>query len=165
MSVYIVLIVSALLVAADQVIKYLIITNIAFGSSVEILPGIVDFTYIHNNGAAFGMLQGKSWILLSVSAVVILLCLSLILKKALDSKLLTWAVALVLAGGIGNMIDRIFRGGNVVDFIDLQFIDFAIFNFADCCVTIGAALIILDFLLDLWKDIRNSRKNNEEESL
>ena len=63
------------------------------------------------------------------------------------------------------MIDRIFRGGNVVDFIDLQFIDFAIFNFADCCVTIGAALIILDFLLDLLKDIRNSRKNNEEESL
>lgn len=165
MSAFIVLIAAALLVVADQITKHLIISNIAYGASVEILPGIVDFTYIHNNGAAFGMLQGKSWILLSVSCVVILLCLALLLKKSLKSNILMGAITLVMAGGIGNLIDRIFNGGNVVDFIELKFIDFAIFNFADCCVTIGAVLIILDFVLELIKDHKKAKMLSEEENL
>ena len=165
MSVFIVLIASAVLVALDQITKYMIIANIGYGASVEILPGVLDFTYIHNNGAAFGMLQGKSWVLLSVSAVVILLCLALLLRKSFQSKLLTWAVALVMAGGLGNMIDRIFRMGNVVDFIEVKFVDFAIFNFADCCVTVGAALVILEFALELIRDFKNSKKAAEEENL
>ncbi|MBQ5810867.1 MAG: signal peptidase II [Clostridia bacterium] len=165
MSVYIVLIAAALLTAIDQITKYVIINNIPFGSSVEILPGIVDFTYIHNQGAAFGMLQGMSWVLLSVSAVVILLCLALLLRRSFQSPIMTWAITFVLAGGLGNMIDRIFRGGNVVDFIELKFIDFAIFNFADICVTFGAMLIVLEFILELWRDFKKSKKLNEEETL
>ena len=164
MSVVIALAVSVLLVAADQVTKHLIISNLAYGQSVEVLPGIVDFTYIHNTGAAFGMLQGKSWILLSVSALIILLCLALLLKKTFKSKLLFWAVSLVMAGGIGNMIDRIFRGGNVVDFIELKFVNFAVFNFADCCVTVGAVLIVIDFIRELIVDAR-AKKLAEEENL
>ncbi len=165
MSVYIVLIAAALLTAIDQITKYMIIHNIPFGSSMEILPGIVDFTYIHNQGAAFGMLQGMSWVLLSVSAVVILLCLALLLRRSFQSPIMTWAITFVLAGGLGNMIDRIFRGGNVVDFIELKFIDFAIFNFADICVTLGAVLIVLEFILELWRDFKKSKKLNEEETL
>ena len=165
MSVYMVLIAAALLTAIDQITKYVIINNIPFGSSVEILPGIVDFTYIHNQGAAFGMLQGMSWVLLSVSAVVILLCLALLLRRSFQSPIMTWAITFVLAGGLGNMIDRIFRGGNVGDFIELKFIDFAIFNFADICVTFGAMLIVLEFILELWRDFKKSKKLNEEETL
>ena len=165
MSAVIILVAAALLVAFDQLTKYMIIANVTYGASLEVLPGIIDFTYIHNNGAAFGMLQGKSWILLSVSAVIILLCLALVLKRSLTSNVLKSAVTLVLAGGIGNMIDRIFRGGNVIDFIELKFVDFAIFNFADCCITIGAMLIVLDFILELIKDHKNSKMLAEEENL
>ena len=162
MTALIILIAAAVLVAADQVIKHLIVSSIAYGASVVILPGIVDFTYIHNNGAAFGMLQGRSWVLLSINSVIILFCLSLVLKNSLKSNVLKVAVTLVLAGGIGNLIDRIFNGGNVVDFIELKFVDFAIFNFADCCITIGAVLIILDFILELIKDYKIRKKNEEE---
>lgn len=162
MSALIILIVAAVLVAADQFIKHLIVSGIAYGASVEILPGIVDFTYIHNNGAAFGMLQGKSWVLLSITSVIILLCLALVLKNSLKSNVLKVAITLVLAGGVGNLIDRIFNGGNVVDFIELKFVDFAIFNFADCCITIGAVLIILDFIIELIKDYKIRKKNEEE---
>lgn len=165
MSAIIVLVVAATLVAADQITKYLIMTNIAYGTSVEVLPGLVDFTYIHNNGAAFGMLQGQSWILLSVSAVVILICLVLVLKKELNGWIMLSAVTLVMAGGVGNMIDRIIRGGNVVDFIELKFVDFAIFNFADICVTIGAVLIVFDFIYEAIKDHRKSKTESEEETI
>ena len=162
MSALIILIVAAVLVAADQFIKHLIVSAMVYGASVEILPGIVDFTYIHNNGAAFGMLQGKSWVLLSITSVIILLCLALVLKNSLKSNVLKVAITLVLAGGVGNLIDRIFNGGNVVDFIELKFVDFAIFNFADCCITVGAVLIILDFIIELIKDYKIRKKNEEE---
>ena len=165
MSVIITLIVSVLLVAIDQISKYLIITNINYGHSVEILPGVVDFTYIHNTGAAFGMLQGKSWVLLSVSAIVVLVCLALLLKKTFNSKLLFCAISLIMAGGLGNMIDRIFRAGNVIDFIELKFVDFAVFNFADCCVTIGAILIIYDFFREWIRDLQAAKKTAEEDTL
>ena len=165
MSAFIALIAAAVLAALDQLTKYLIVNSYSFGESVEIIPGLVDFTYIHNNGAAFGMLQDKSWILLSVSSIVILLCVALLFKKSLNSKLLTSAITLVMAGGIGNLIDRIFNNGSVIDFIDVQFIDFPVFNFADCCVTIGAGLIILDFIRELVNDFKKSRKVSEEDNL
>ena len=165
MSAFIALIAAAVLAALDQLTKYLIINSYSFGESVEIIPGLLDFTYIHNNGAAFGMLQDKSWILLSVSSIVILLCVALLFKKSLNSKLLTSAITLVMAGGIGNLIDRIFNNGSVIDFIDVQFIDFPVFNFADCCVTIGAGLIILDFIRELVNDFKKSRKVSEEDNL
>lgn len=165
MSAYIALAAAAVLAAIDQVTKHLIVSSYAHGESVEIIPGLLDFTFIHNNGAAFGMLQDKSWILLSVSCIVILLCVALLFKKSLNSKLLTAAITLVIAGGVGNLIDRIFNNGNVIDFIDVQFIDFPVFNFADCCVTIGAGLIILDFIRELVNDFKKSRKANEEDNL
>ena len=87
MSTIIVLAIAAALVAVDQITKYLIMANMAYGASIVVLPGIVDFTYIHNTGAAFGMLQGQSWILLSVSVLVILLCLALVIKKAIKTLL------------------------------------------------------------------------------
>ena len=165
MSAFIALIAAAVLAALDQLTKYLIVNSYSFGESVEIIPGLLDFTYIHNNGAAFGMLQDKSWILLSVSSIVILLCVALLFKKSLNSKLLTSAITLVMAGGIGNLIDRIFNNGSVIDFIDVKFINFPVFNFADCCVTIGAGLIILDFIRELVNDFKKSRKVSEEDNL
>ena len=63
-----------------------------------------------------------------------------------------WAGSLIISGGIGNMIDRIFRDGNVIDFLEVKFIDFPIFNIADCGVCIGAGLLILYFIIDMIKE-------------
>ena len=81
-----------------------------------------------------------------------------VLIKYRKSKLLFWAVTLVLSGGIGNMIDRIFRGGNVVDFLHFEFFpQFPIFNIADCAVVLGAGLLILYFLIDTVKERQNGK--------
>ena len=81
-----------------------------------------------------------------------LVCFALLLKHGMKNKLLFWAITLVLSGGLGNMIDRIFNNGKVVDFICLEFIDFPVFNIADCAIVIGAGLLILYFIRDLIKE-------------
>ena len=82
------------------------------------------------------------------------ICIGLLIRKTFDSKLMLWALCLVLGGGVGNMIDRVFRGGNVIDFLEFGFVEFPVFNIADCAVCIGAALMILYFISDFIKDSR-----------
>lgn len=150
---YALAIISALiLLFADQFSKYYISTNFYLGQSKPIIDGIVNFTYIHNNGAAFGILPEMQWLLLSLTSIIIVLCVGMLIKKAFNSRLMFWALTLIITGGLGNLIDRIFRHGNVVDFIELKFVRFAIFNIADCCVVVGSALIVLYFIIDTIKD-------------
>ena len=108
---------SVLVLGADQLTKYLVAADFTLGETRDFLPGLIDFTYIHNRGGAWGMLYGHTYILLPVTVVIMALCVFLYIKYGKKSKLLFWAIALVLSGGIGNMIDRVFRGGNVVDFL------------------------------------------------
>ena len=161
MAYIIAMIVSFLLLIADQVTKYFVTVNMTLATmspmpeSIEFIPGLIDFVYIHNKGGAWGMMQGQTWFLLSVTMIVMLICIAMLIKYGLKNKLLFWSLSLVLSGGLGNMIDRIFRNGNVVDFIHLHFMpDFPIFNVADCCVVIGAGLLILYFVFDLIKEAR-----------
>lgn len=136
------------MLAADQLSKYYVVANFALAETKPGIDGLFDFTYIHNKGGAWGFMQGHTWILLSLTAVAMLVCITLLIKSGKEHKLLFFAICLILSGGLGNMIDRIFRGGNVVDFIRLQFIEFPIFNIADCAVVIGAGLLILHLILD-----------------
>ncbi len=161
MAYIIAIIASFLLLIVDQVTKYFVTVNMTLATSspmpesIEFIPGLIDFVYIHNKGGAWGMLQGHTWFLLSVTMIVMLICITMLIKYGLKDKLLFWALSLVLTGGLGNMIDRIFRNGNVVDFIHLHFMpDFPIFNIADCCVVIGAGLLILYFVIDLIKEAK-----------
>ena len=88
-----------------------------------------------------------------------LICIALLLKYGVKDKLMFWAISLVLSGGIGNMIDRIFRDGEVVDFIQLDFWkSYPIFNVADCAIVIGAGLLMLYFVKDIIKDARSKQK-------
>ena len=89
-----------------------------------------------------------------------LICVSMLLKYGLKDKLLFWALTLVLSGGIGNLIDRIFRDGEVVDFIYLQFMNFPLFNVADCTIVIGAGLMILYFILDMLKEAKKRKADS-----
>jgi len=155
---------SALILIADQVSKFFIVENFQLGESETIIDGLLNFTYIHNRGAAFGILQNQTWIFLGITVLVMVICIGMLVKKTYDSKLMFWAILVILAGGTGNMLDRIFRGGNVVDFLEFDFIKFPIFNIADCSVVIGASLIILYFMIDFIGDVKG-KKSSEIDSI
>ncbi len=153
---YILAAITAILVlVADQFSKVFVSNNFEMAKSYEFLPGIIDITYIHNDGAAWGMLGGYTWLLLSITIVVMLACIALLLKWGLRDKITFWSAMLILSGGVGNMIDRIFRGGNVIDFLHFEFWPtFPVFNVADCAICVGAGLIILS----LFKSIIDEQK-------
>ena len=156
-------IVAVIFLVADQVTKYIVATNMELGSSVGFLNGFLDFTYTLNDGGAWGMLGGYRWLLLASTAAIMAVIVVLIIRNKLKSKLLFWAGALIISGGIGNMIDRIFNGGRVVDFLEVKFIDFPVFNIADCAVVIGAGLLILYFILDTVREEKEKKAKKEAE--
>ena len=143
---------------ADQYTKAYIAANYTLAESHDFLKGFIDITYIHNRGGAWGMLSGYTWILLSVTIVIMLVCIAMLLKVGLKNKLMFWAVTLVMFGGIGNLIDRIFRDGNVIDFLHFTFMpDFPVFNIADCAIVVGAGLLILYFIIETVNDRRRKK--------
>ena len=141
-----------LILIFDQITKYYISTNFVLGESADFLNGFIDLIYIHNRGAAWGIMQGKTWFLIAITFIMLVVCVVFLVKSG-KNKLLLWAITLILSGGIGNMIDRIFRDGNVVDFLHFEFWPtFPIFNVADCAVVLGAGLLILYFIIDMFKE-------------
>lgn len=144
---------------ADQLTKLYIISNFSLGEGCGFIKGLIDIVYIHNRGAAWGMLSGKTWFLVVITAVIMAVCIYLLIKMGKKNKLLFWAICLVLSGGIGNMIDRILRGGNVVDFLHFEFWpQFPVFNVADCAIVIGAGLLILHFILETFQEIKDKKQ-------
>lgn len=140
------LILLAVLIGLDQWLKYWTVSHLALGESAPLLPGIVRLTRLHNDGAAWSSLSGKTALLLVVTVVLMVGVAVLLLKKIVRHPLGVCACILVLGGGIGNMIDRIFRG-YVVDMFELLFIRYPVFNLADCFVVVGA---ILGAVYYLW---------------
>lgn len=152
----------AVLVIADQLIKTVVTNRLMPIGSADFIPGIVEFNYTENTGAAFSILENHTEILSVLTLVIIVAGFVYLLSGKLKNKFLIASAILVLAGGTGNLIDRIFRGsqlfcGYVVDYIKLLFIDFAIFNFADCLVCIGSAMIIVYLLVDIVKDSKGQK--------
>lgn len=148
-----------ILLVADQLTKYIVVHTLPLGASADFIPGFMGFWHIHNKGGAWGFLEGYTWILLSVTIIVMIICFAMILKHGVKNKLLFWAITLVLSGGIGNLIDRVFNSGEVVDFLHLEFIDFPVFNVADCSIVIGAGLLVVYFVVDLIRERRMNRLN------
>lgn len=162
MSFIIAAIVSALILIADQITKYIVTVNMTLGESRPFLKGLIDFVYIYNEGGAWGFLSGYQWILLTITSIIIIIFITVLVKYGMQDKLLFWSVCLVLSGGLGNMIDRIFRGGKVVDFLHFEFMpSFPVFNVADCGVVIGTGLLILYFVVGTIKE----NKMNKAEML
>ncbi len=138
----------------DQITKILITSNIALGENVPILKGILSFTYVKNEGAAFGMLQGARVFFIILTLIVLAAIAIYMVKGRPSSQLEKTALLFLVGGAVGNFIDRAFLG-YVRDFINADFIDFPVFNIADCFVCIGAALYILYTLADIFKDKKN----------
>ena len=153
-------IISVLFLVADQISKWYIASNFTLTETKPFIDGLIDFTYVHNKGGAWGLMEGHTWVLLSLTMFIMIICVALLIKEGFKNKLLFFSVCLILSGGIGNMIDRLFRDGNVVDFIHLHFMPtFPVFNIADCAVCIGAFLLFLHFIIDMIKDYKLRRKN------
>lgn len=141
-----------LLVAIDQITKYLSVIYLKDINSFPIIKGILEFTYLENYGAAFGMLQNKTWffILLTIVVSIFLVVHFYRISKAGTMPMVPSLLLVLLSGAIGNFIDRILYGF-VVDFIYVRIINFPVFNVADCYVTISVALLII-YLLFIYKD-------------
>lgn len=137
------------LVALDQLVKLLVMKNIPLGGHVSFIPHVMELTYVQNTGAAFSMLAEHTWILALVSLIMSIVLAVAIWKNFFRHPLGKVALTLLLAGAVGNLIDRVFRHF-VVDMFNVLFMNFAVFNVADICVVVGgfAAAIYYLFLAD-----------------
>lgn len=135
----------ALLSFLDQVFKWLAVQHLSGKPDIKLIKGVLELTYVENRGIAWGLFPGMRWLVLGVTSLVIGIVLYVFLTRRFGNhRLLNIGGVLVAAGGVGNLIDRLVYG-YVVDFIQFKFIDFPVFNFADCCVVIGAVLILIYF--------------------
>ncbi len=134
------IIIALFAVIADQVSKYIVVENLELYGSAPFIPKVMSFYHTRNTGAAFSMLSDKPWIFMVVSVIAMAVIIYLLYSEYKRHLLLTISLSMVLGGAIGNMIDR-FRLGYVVDFFHVDFFDFAVFNVADCLITVGAVLL------------------------
>lgn len=152
---------AAVLVVLDQLIKHWATAALLPVGSMEVLPGIVELRYCLNDGMAFSMLAGKQGLLIGVTSVMLVAVLvMLFVRKMPLAERIAWT--LVLGGGVGNLIDRALNGV-VVDYINVLFMHFAIFNFADICVCVGVGLLMLVLLLDSTKKDELAQQKAEDD--
>jgi len=137
---------AVLLVVIDQLLKRWATAALAKGS-ITLISGVFSLTYHENFGAAFGIMQNRRPILIAATVIIMAGAIWLICSGRIKGRLLTWSVTLIVAGGVGNLIDRV-ANGYVVDYIYFELINFPIFNFADSCVVVGTCLMILYVLVD-----------------
>lgn len=140
----------AALTAIDQFLKMLVITNLKPIQTFTCIPGLLEFTYLENTGAAFGFFSGFSTVIMVITILLSIAVIVFLFRYKHHSLLSYASCILVVAGGLGNLIDR-FAFGYVIDYIHVLFFPY-IFNFADCCVVVGAILFAVWYLF--FKDKR-----------
>lgn len=155
---YIAVAISVALAVIDQVIKFFVNANLKEVGSVSVIDNLLSFTYVENNGVAFGSFAGNRWIFVVLTTALIAAILIYMFKKKPQSKLFYASVALIVGGGIGNFIDRVLYG-YVIDYISLSFFP-PVCNFADYCITVGTVLLmiyVLFFTSTGKKDLKNDK--------
>lgn len=147
------IILAVILFIIDQATKYIALTKLKPLGSVTFIDGFMDFTFVENRGAAFGILNGRVWLLLVIAAVICIVIIAVMLKmpNTKEYKWLKWSLMLILAGAIGNVADRLFRG-YVVDFFEFTFIKWPVFNMADIYVVIGTVVMAVLVLFVIKDD-------------
>ena len=148
-------------VAADQAVKFLVVNTMSPGESEPLLPPLLQLTRVHNYGAAWSSFSGARWLLIALTAAG-MCAIAWLLVKIVRHPLGQWSLAIILGGGIGNLIDRVLNGV-VVDYINVLFMRFAIFNFADICVCVGVGLLMLAVLLDSFKKDKTAEPKADED--
>lgn len=143
------------IVAVDQWSKFLVLEHIPLYGHVDAIPGLFHLTYVQNTGAAFSVFEGAQWLFaLIFIALTAAIFYEYFFKRLPFTTCERWLIAAIYGGGVGNMIDRV-RFGFVVDMIAVDFMDFAVFNVADCFITCGSILLILHLVFfnkEFWKE-------------
>ena len=125
---------------------------------MHFIPGLLQLHYLENSGAAFGSMSGKTVFLSALTAVIFIAGLYMMLAGKIKDNVIYWSAACIIAGGAGNFIGRV-SDGYVVDYFEFTFVNFAVFNFADILITVGAAVLVLR---TLFTADRNGKKDNEQ---
>lgn len=149
-------------IAVDQITKIIVSANMQLNDTLPIIKDVLHITYIRNEGAAFGMLSNHRWIFMTASAIAIVALCVYLFRFSKDTKLIKVGIALIISGGIGNMIDRTVLG-YVVDMIDFRLINFYVFNVADACVSVGAAVLILGIILNEVRSIKAKKAGEQND--
>ena len=150
------LLAAVLLVAVDQLIKWWATEVLQPMGAMTLLPGVVELRYYLNDGMAFSMLSGRQGLLIAVTSIVLIGVLFMLVRRKMHPmERVAWT--LILGGGVGNLIDRVLNGV-VVDYVNVLFVDFAVFNFADMCITGGVILLMAWVLRDSFKKEANEEK-------
>lgn len=153
---------AAAIVALDQWTKWLVRRDLPLYASKDSILGIFHITHVENTGGAWSMFSGQLWLFIGVMALFVALIVVLIWKQWLKKPFEWWCLAAILGGGIGNLIDRL-TNRRVTDMICLDFVNFPVFNVADCFITVGCfALIVYVIFLDRTED--KKRENTPSES-
>ncbi|MBE6716506.1 MAG: signal peptidase II [Ruminococcaceae bacterium] len=151
----------AMLIGIDLIIKKVVVDNIALYENVGFIEGLFSWTYVQNTGMAWSMFDGNPELLSVFTGILIfaaLVYLAFPLKRALAYDI---CVPVIIAGGAANMIDRMTRGF-VVDYIRTLFVDFPVYNFADCLITCGAAALMIYLIYEIVRDSKNEKKKKAE---
>lgn len=138
------LLLSVAAVAVDQIIKLLVTSNLKPDSGFTVINGFLNIFYIKNRGAAFGILQNQRWFFIVVTLAISILLIISLFKYENHTVYSYIAAILIIGGGFGNLIDRILHG-YVIDYLSVSFFP-PIFNFADCCVTVGTVFLMIHIL-------------------
>ena len=144
MPIFVYLIVAAVLVGVDQLVKHWISAHIALNASQQFIPHLLALTNLQNDGAAWSILEGQQWFFTLVTLIAIVVIGYLFYRWRRQGRLL-WPLTLILAGTIGNFIDRL-QNGYVVDMFELLPVNFPVFNVADCCLTVGVIWLLIIFI-------------------
>ena len=150
------------MIAGDQALKGWTVSHLELGESTPFIPAIMQLTRVHNYGAAWSSLSGKTVLLIAVTAVMMIAVAVLLLRRVVRQPLGVAACLLILGGGIGNIIDRI-RLGYVVDMFDLLLFSYPVFNLADCFVVVGAILGAVYYLW-IYEKFDARKKSNDSPS-
>ncbi len=170
--IYMGLLLAAVLVGIDQLTKWLVVSNMSERQSIHLIKvgdtQVLNLSYYLNDGAAFSMFEGQTVMLIAVTSLVLIgIVVAMLLGKVQrTSYIMTFS--LIIGGGVGNLIDRIFNDGKVVDFIDFRLINFAIFNFADICAVCGGILLCLLVIIDEVREAKakkNAKPSDNAESI
>ena len=155
MQLFFYFLVAATAAALDQIAKYYTVAGIPLYTHVEVLPGVVGLTYVRNTGAAFSSFEGMRWLFVLIFVIFTAALLWEYFKKPLPfTRFERFCIAAIYGGGLGNMIDRV-RLGYVVDMLETEFMEFPVFNVADCFITCGCVVLMVHlafFNKSFWKD-------------
>lgn len=152
----------AAVIGLDQLTKWLTVVNLEEYESFPVWQDVFHFTYVKNTGMAFGMLKDHRWVFMVFSTIAIIALIIYLFRFRPESRWMQISMAMIIGGGIGNMIDRILLG-YVIDFIDVTLINFAVFNIADSFVCVGAGIMIVCLVIDLIKEIKLEKAQKAEE--